>query len=115
MLIRGGNWRATWAEFVAAALTEAGWTRSTTSPGFYFKTHPSTSTLLHGDDFISEGTAEELDELDRVLAERMQVKMLGRIGPGCPQVQAKFLKRVIEWRGDRYVYYGNTRHADEVL
>ena len=41
-------------------------------------------TAWHGDDFISEGTPEGLDRIDKILEETFgkACKKLGRVGPG---------------------------------
>jgi len=103
-----------WAEFVAGVYDKGGWVRSRVVPNCFFKLQPPMTSVVHGDDFATEGPDEQQDELDALLMDNVRIKMLGRVGPGYSR-QGRFLKRYIEWRGDRYVYYSNPKHAETVV
>ena len=41
-------------------------------------------------------------------------KSLGRVGPRANS-SGRYLKRTIEWRGDRFVYHANDKHVDDII
>ena len=66
----------------------------------------------HGDDVISAAGDDELDGLDSLLASALDVKRLGRVGPGAP-CRVDFLKRAVCW-GERrrvFTWTGNSKHV----
>ena len=71
-----------WAEYIAAAFATAVWSRSKITPGVYFRFKPGLVCIAHGDDFATVGAAEDCDHADDVLKGSVQIKMLGRVGPG---------------------------------
>ena len=99
-----------WQEFLATVLVGAGWRRIICVPNCYHHDELGSTTIIHGDDLLSEGTAEALDRLDQVLAEKVRIKILGRIGPGAG-THGRFLKRHIEYVNGVFIYYGDEAHV----
>ena len=62
--------------------TKAGWRRLRVSAGLYYNDELGTATVVHGDDFLTEGDKKELDAMDRLLAQNLNIKFLGRSAPG---------------------------------
>ncbi len=61
----------------------------------------------HGDDFLSAGSAEALDQLDKVLTERFDTKVLPRVGPpsfGGQVTEGPHLGRIIRWTTEAVSY-----------
>jgi len=91
-----------WQEFVAKIFNANGWIRITVCAGAHYEGEADMTTITHGDDFLTEGTWDAIDLLDRQLKNDIQIKCLGRCGPSA-DAWVKFLKRTISWRGDRFV------------
>ena len=83
-------------------------------PGLYFKKDPELVCVVHGDDFATVGDDQALDYLDEVLQGSILIKRLGRVGPGGSRA-GLYLKRRIEWRDDRFVYYANPKHVQDIV
>eukprot|EP00971_Amphidinium_carterae_P179149 3553530-Amphidinium_carterae.1 len=58
---------------------------------------------VHGDDFIAEGLPEGLDNLDAVISENFDAKVMPRIGPGASQL-GKYLGRLIRWSSSGFTF-----------
>ena len=58
---------------------------------------------MHGDDFVAVAEDEHLNFLERVLENSMEIKRVGRIGPGRSST-GKVLKRVVSWTGDGFTW-----------
>ena len=71
-----------WQEFLAKSYTEANWVRIAVCAGAYYSKEADVTSCIHGDDFLSEGTWDGLDDLDQLLAASVYIKSLGRCGPG---------------------------------
>ena len=86
-------------KLVAEVLTNA--QSQTLSPVPNTCHHPQRDidTLVHGDDFVAVAEDEQLDHLELVLENSMEIKRVGRIGPGRSST-GKVLKRVVHWSGD---------------
>ena len=92
----------------------AQWVNIKCCPNAYYSPQLDVTTAIHGDDFIAEGVSESLDALEDFLRTWIEIKILGRVGPGATGAQqGKILKRNIEWRqfpSPRFVWYADCRH-----
>ena len=50
-------------------------------PGLFYRREWDITMSCHGDDFLAEGEAKELDLLDEVMLNAFETKVLPRIGP----------------------------------
>ena len=69
-------------------------------PNTYYKKAADLCLSCHGDDFLASGEKEELDALDKLMAENYEVKILPRIGDprhGGEVTEGRHLGRVIRW------------------
>ena len=78
-------------------------------PNTYHHPQRDIDTVVHGDDFVAVAEDDQLNYLERVLENSMEIKRVGRIGPGRSSA-GKVLKRVVSWTDD-----GFTREADPRL
>ena len=74
----------------------------------------------HGyvDDFVSCGSASALDEVDRVLTEHFETKILPRIGPtayGREVTEGKHLVRTIRWSPQGFEWESNSKHVEDMV
>ena len=75
-------------------------------------------TVCHGDDFLTSGSAAELDEVDRVLTTYFDTKVLPRIGPtpfGGEVSEGQHLGRTIRWSAQGFEWGSNSKHVDDML
>ncbi len=72
----------------------------------------------HGDDFLSCGSAQALDQLDHVLTEKFDTKVLARIGPpsfGGQATEGPHLGRLIRWTPEGFEWEANPKHAQDLM
>jgi len=94
--------------------TKEMWTRIVVVAGAYYDPRTDVTLIIHGDDVLAEGTDRGLDELGELLMQYVEIKRLGRCGPERDR-QARFLKRTIEWRRDRFVWKADPKHVRNLL
>ena len=88
-----------WQLHVAGVFAEAGWVRCAVCPGGYYDPVRGSTTVVHADDFLTEGTDKGLDHLDVVLEASVMIESVGRVGPGA-KTEGRYLKRVLRWHDD---------------
>jgi hypothetical protein len=81
-----------WEEFWAKTVKQYGCQRSAVAAGCFCSQVLGVACAVHADDFLAEGLPSNLDQLDKLLQESMDVKILSRIGPGASRV-GRYLKR----------------------
>ena len=72
----------------------------------------------HEDDFLSCGSAEALDHLDKVLTEKFDTKVLPRIGPpehGGQATEGPHLGRIIRWTPEGFEWESNPKHYKDLV
>ena len=68
---------------------------------------------MHGDDFTLLGSDEDLDWFEKMIKEKFEVKIRGRLGPGVnDQKSIRILNRILEWSQDGLWYEADQRHAE---
>ena len=65
-----------WAKRILAVMSKAGFLEVASVPGLFY--HPEWDVTLscHGDDFLAEGEAQDLDKLDEVMLANFETKVL---------------------------------------
>jgi hypothetical protein len=99
-----------WQEYLANMFLANGWERIAVCAGGYYHPKLDMTSVVHGDDFATEGEPAALDVLDEMLEESVMIKKLGRIGPG-GDASGRYLKRTIEWRAGQFVWKGDEKHV----
>ena len=97
-------------ETVRAVMDSRGWYCLQSVPNAYYlpadgHREDDSSSVCHGDDFLSEGSERTFSELDRLLNEHFEVTAGNMIGPGRPR-QTRYLKRIIGYTEDLLVSSG---------
>ena len=91
-----------WSEFVESVVVKKGGFEAVKNvPGMFY--HPEWQVTLscHGDDFLAEGLAGDLDRLGQLMVENFETKVLPRIGPsaaGGATNKGEHLHRIIQWK-----------------
>ena len=72
--------------------------------------------MVHGDDFVSLGPAEEVKWLHEQMQDAYEVKIRGVLGAQAgDDKKIEILNRVVEWKSDGINYEGDPRHADAII
>ena len=68
---------------------------------------------MHGDDFTLLWNDEDLDWFEKMIKDKFEVKIRGRLGPGVnDQKSIRILNRILEWSQDGLWYEADQRHAE---
>ena len=83
-------------------------------PGLFY--HPEWDVTLscHGDDFLAEGEAQDLDKLDEVMLANFETKVLPRLGDpesGGEVTSGKHLGRTISWSKAGYTWESDDKYS----
>ena len=65
---------------------------------------------FHGDDFLVSTTPGRADQVDEMMLQNFDIKIMPRVGPGA-QKQGSILKRTITWDETGYGWEGDPKHA----
>ena len=71
-------------------------------------------TVMHGDDFVAAAEDGQLDHFEQVLENPMEIKGVGRIGPGRSST-GKVLKRVAHWSSDGFTWEADPRLTEKLI
>ena len=72
--------------------------------------------MVHGDDFVSLGTAENIKWFHEQMQDAYEVKIRGVLGPEHgDDKRIEILNRIVEWKSDGIHYEGDPRHADAII
>ena len=93
-------------KLVGEVLKDAQFEAVTIVPNTYHHPQRDTDTVVHGDDFVAVAEDDHLNFLERVLENSMEIKRVGRIGPGRSSAgKGAQTCRQLDWRwihlGDR--------------
>ena len=71
---------------------------------------------MHGDDFTSSGPAGALDWLGQSIAEKYEITVEPRLGPGPNDAkEGRVLNRVIRWCADSIEYEADPRQVERLV
>ena len=104
-----------WQEEVAKCMVKCGFKVGQFNPCMYYSAAREIRFLVHGDDFVCVGEAEELQWLEKCLKERFEIKskMTGlREGESREE---RILNRVIRVSESGWEYEADQRHADLII
>ena len=99
---------------VGEVLKDAQFEAVTIVPNTYHHPQRDIDTVVHGDDFVAVAEDDHLNFLERVLENSMEIKRVGRIGPGRSST-GKVLKRVVSWTGDGFTWEADPRLSGKLL
>jgi hypothetical protein len=102
-----------WEEHYSALLVKHGFKRLKAVPVMFVHSERDMVGVVHGDDFVWEGTDDNLDWVLKVLEAEYELKNRGRLGLGEKDVrQIDMLGRVIKIDSEGISWKGDPRHRD---
>ena len=101
-------------KLVGEVVKDAQFEAVTIVPNTYHHPQRDINTVVHGDDFVAVTEDDQLNFLERVLENSMEIKRVGRIGPGRSSA-GKVLKRVVSWTGDGFTWEADPRPLGNLL
>lgn len=107
---------ANWEETYAQHLVENGFVQGRSSPCVFH--HPSRKPRcnVHGDDFIFLGCDDQLDLCTKIMQDRYEVKIRGRLGPDSKDDKTiTILNKCLEWKADGIHYEADQRHVEILI
>jgi len=105
-----------WQEEYSCALIQMGFRQGLSSPCLFY--HPTKHLMcaVHGDDFTVRGAKRHLDDFERDLRGRYELKSGGRLGPGPKDdKEAVVLNRVVTWGSEGITIEADPRQVEKVL
>ena len=104
-----------WAEAHTKVLIATGYKKGLSGHCSFYHEKWDLSTVVHGDDFLSEGPADSLTKMNLALKQNFQVKT-EVIGPDPGQQrEARVLNRVICWEETGITWEPDPRHAEIMI
>ena len=71
---------------------------------------------MHGDDFTSSGTENELRWLVQEFEKKYITKVRGIVGPDPHDLRSMTIfNRILEWKSDRITFEADPRHVDMII
>ncbi|CAK8995597.1 unnamed protein product [Durusdinium trenchii] len=107
-----------WSLYIRSAMVPEGFRLSELVPNLFHHDEWDITMACHGDDFIAEGTAADLDRLDGIMKRHFQVKVLPRIGDpsyGGAVAEGNHLNRIIQWSDKGFSWQADPKHAVEFV
>jgi len=86
---------------VADVLRDPGFIALKCIPNVYHHPQRDIDLVAHGDDFMADAEDHQLDLLEKILDDAIELKKVGRIGPG-QQSSGHMLKREIRWNPEGF-------------
>jgi hypothetical protein len=106
-----------WAQTYTDVLLGLGFLKGESSPCTFFHPNRKLHMVVHGDDFFTEGSSEELRLLDKQLQKHftMKTEVLGPDAAKGEVQELKFLNRVLSWMPQGISWEADPRHAEMVV
>ena len=93
-------------------LIELGFRQGVSCPNVFKHGEKGICCSVHGDDFTSEGSKRALDWFEDAVAQRYEVTVSPRLGPGPEDAkEGRSLNRVIRWCSDHIEYEADPRQV----
>ena len=106
------NWE--WA--YRSAHEEWGFRVGKSSPCIMYHPTRGIRLVVHGDDFTALGYEEDLNWYRKVLTQKSEAKVKGRLGPGkMDEKPMRVLNRFIQWTPSGIEYEADQRHAEIIV
>ena len=108
------NWELTIAEF----MKKLGFVQGKSNPCIYYHASRELRTEVHGDDFTTVGSFDDIKWFHTSAAKEWQVVERGILGPpGSPKAsqQIRVLNRIITWSNEGIWWEPDPRHAELII
>ena len=102
-----------WAAAYTSVMENMGFIAGHSNPCLFKHKTKNIVTLVHGDDFLTAGSDDDLTWMHTEIAKKLEVKT-GRLGPKPGEEQLKFLNRIISWEKGGIRYEADPRHQEIV-
>lgn len=108
------NWTQTYTKVLCESL---GFEKGASSPSTFYHHQRQLKTVVHGDDFFTEGTPKELKQFDKDFKEHFEMKteILGPDAESGEVREVRFLNRVLTWNDQGISWEADPRHAEMVV
>ena len=105
-----------WQEEYSTLLIELGFRQGTACPNLFHHESRGIKCSVHGDDFTSCGGSDQLDWFEKAVAERYEVTVGPRLGPGPDDAkEALALNRVVRWTEHGIEYEADPRQSERLV
>ena len=102
---------ANWAAEYGATLIQAGYVQGKSSPCIFYNKESDTTVMVHGDDFVGVGRAEELMKMRKALEDKYRLKVEFLSGEKEDVREVKILNKIIRWTDSGIELEADPRHA----
>ena len=102
-----------WQETLSSHLVSLGFSRSKAFPCVFAHPERDMLTLVHGDDYVTSGSAQDLDWLKLELEKAYEIKT-SRVGPGA-ESEGKVLNRILRIAGREWQLEADPRHSELIV
>ena len=103
-------------EYSTLLVQELGFRQGVSCPNIFFNSERGIRCSVHGDDFTSSGPKPELDWMEREIAERYEITMQPRMGPGPDDAkEGLILNRVVRWCESHLEYEADPRQVERLV
>ena len=108
------NWTETYITVLCESL---GFEKGESSPCTFYDKKRCLKTVVHGDDFFTEGAAAELQKLDKDLKNHFEMKteVLGPDSESGEVEEVRFLNSILSWTEKGISWKADPRHAEMVV
>ncbi|CAK0886283.1 unnamed protein product [Prorocentrum cordatum] len=111
---------AIWQRDYTAVMEADGHKPGKTNPALFYNMNNDSRSLVHGDDFCALGDEEALDELEKTLRSKCDLKVTGSLQLGARSDQeVVFLSRILRVAGspgdERFEVEADPRHAEMIV
>ena len=105
-----------WFEEYSQSLIEVAFKQGIATPCVFYHEQRAIRTYVHGDDYVSTGTTENLQWLKTQLENKYQVKTQV-LGPGEGQMmEVTILNRIVSWNSaEGIIYEADPRHTEIII
>ena len=104
-----------WAKCYTDRFLELGFSKGASSPCTFYHEARKIKTIVHGDDFVSEGSAFNLARVDAELRKSFTLKTQV-LGPDRGEVrELTILNRVVRWTADGLTWEPDLRHVEAIV
>ncbi len=104
-----------WALEYGETLKAAGYQQGVTNPCLFWHPKREVTIMVHGDDFVAIGDDEQLQETERILAEKYKIKTEKLGGGKEDKKEVRVLNKVIRYTDGGLELEADPRHAELVV
>ena len=105
-----------WQEEYSSMLIGLGFKQGTACPNAFHHVDKDIVCSVHGDDFTSCGPKPALDWLEKSIAEKYEITIGPRLGPGAGDAkEGRALNRIVRWCDDCIEYEADPRQAERLV